>query len=78
MDTSLLDEVRRGRRLPPPAQAKAIRREAGLSQERLAAVLGVHRVTVARWEDGVRKPRGPLRAAYADLLAGLARELGWA
>jgi DNA-binding transcriptional regulator YiaG len=51
-----------------------IRVTAGVSQKRLGAELGVHRITVARWEDGTRTPRGITRAAYADLLNQL-REL---
>jgi DNA-binding transcriptional regulator YiaG len=70
----LVDEVRRARTLPKPATAKMIRVAAGVSQTRLGAELGVHRITVARWEDGSRTPRGSIRAAYSDLLNQL-REL---
>lgn len=69
--SQLVDEVRRARTLPSPPLAKAIRQSAGVSQVRLAAELGVHRMTVARWEQGVRKPSGATRAAYAALLADL-------
>jgi DNA-binding transcriptional regulator YiaG len=71
---TLVDEVLRARTLPKPAMAKMIRVAAGVSQRRLGAELGVHRITVARWEDGTRTPRGSVRAAYADLLNQL-REL---
>ena len=71
----LVDEVRRARRLPPPKLAKAIRLEAMLTQEQVAQVLGVDRVTVARWELGVRTPRGAHRLAYADLLHDLREAL---
>jgi len=37
-----------------PAEMKRIRDELGLTQEELAEELGVHRVTVARWEAGDR------------------------
>jgi len=70
--SGLIDELRE-RRLPPPADARAIRLAAGVSQERLAAELGVHRVTVYRWEFGQRLPRGPQREAYAKLLSALRR-----
>ena len=71
---ALVDEVRRARTLPSPATRRMIRVTAGVSQKRLGAELGVHRITVARWEDGTRTPRGSTRAAYADLLNQL-REL---
>jgi transcriptional regulator with XRE-family HTH domain len=69
--TGLVDEVRRTSRLPRPALARAIRLEAGVTQARMAAELGVDRVTIARWESGERKPRADLRDAYARLLTGL-------
>jgi len=68
---TLLEEVRHLQRLPKPAQARAIRQAAGISQGRLAAELGVHRVTLLRWEAGERMPRGASRLAYADLLRDL-------
>lgn len=69
----LVDEVRVSRTLPSPKVARMIRTTAGVSQERLAQELGVHRMTVARWEAGTRHPRGNYRAAYAGLLAQLRR-----
>lgn len=72
---TLLSEVRRIRRLPPPKLARAIREAAHLSQGRLAQELGVGRVTVTRWELGTRTPRGALRMAYAELLAALSAAL---
>ena len=65
--SQLIDEVRRARSLPRPAMARAIRESAGVSQARLAAELGVHRMTVARWESGARSPRSDQRTAYAAL-----------
>lgn len=72
---ALMDEVRAARRLPVPDMARAIRRAAGVEQSRMADELGVHRVTIARWEAGTRSPRGSLRARYADLLAALQSEV---
>ena len=69
--TDLIEEMRQVRRLPPPSIARAIRREAGVSQQRVATELGVHRVTIARWELGTRTPRNALRHAYANLLADI-------
>jgi transcriptional regulator with XRE-family HTH domain len=71
----LLDDVRKARRLPSPAMRKQIRVEAGVSQTRLAAELGVDRVSLARWESGDRTPRGDLLNRYTDLLVGLQVEV---
>lgn len=67
----LIDEVRTARRLPAPALARMIRISAGVSQDRMAKELGVHRVTIARWESGERTPRGLTRVRYAELLEQL-------
>jgi DNA-binding transcriptional regulator YiaG len=67
----LVEEVRQASTLPPRGVARAIRTSAKVSQTRLAAELGVNRMTVARWESGAREPRGALRAEYALLLAAL-------
>ena len=71
----LLAESRRSRALPSPPLATAIRREANVSRDRMAEHLGVHPITVARWERGTRTPRGRLRLAYAQLLEDLRREV---
>ncbi len=73
--TTLREEVRNARRLPSPAMAKLIRQQAGVSQTRLAKELGVHYITVLRWENGSRVPRGETRARYAALLAEIQQEL---
>jgi len=67
----LIREVREARRLPSPALARAIRQGAGVSQQRIARELGVHRITVVRWEQGTTAPRGEVRSRYARLLADL-------
>lgn len=69
-----MEEVRARAELPTPRVARAIRLAAGVSQERLAAELHVHRVTVARWESGDRRPAGRHLMEYAQLLRQL-REL---
>ncbi len=35
---------------------KTIRKQLGMTQQQLADILGVGRVSVARWETGVRRP----------------------
>ena len=73
--SALLEEVRWSRRLPAPNVARMIRVAAGVSQQRLAAELCVHRMTVVRWESGERVPRGLHRVAYAQILEKLQSEL---
>lgn len=67
---TLIDEVR-ARRLPSVKTRRAIRLAAGISQSRMAAELGVHRLTFVRWESGKHEPRGENRELYVRLLADL-------
>jgi len=73
---SLEDVVRRAKArnvpLPPLAIRRALRLEAGLTQDEAALVLSVNRATVARWELGTRNPSGANRKAYASVLRSLA------
>lgn len=71
--SALIDEVRESLSLPDPHVAREIREDAGVSQWRLADELGVHELTVQRWEAGTRTPQGHLRRAYARLLHELAQ-----
>jgi DNA-binding transcriptional regulator YiaG len=68
---TLIDEVCARRRLPPPGKRKEIRERAGVSANRVARELGVHRGTVGRWESGDQEPRGVIVERYAQLLAEL-------
>lgn len=52
-----------------PDDLRAIRRALGLSQEGLAAAVGVHRVTVARWELGTHHVPPPVERLMRRLLA---------
>lgn len=72
---SLIDEVRAAQSLPDPSVARLIRLSAGVSQERLARELGVHRTTLYRWEAGERRPRGNDRVKYVALLRDLRSEV---
>jgi DNA-binding transcriptional regulator YiaG len=67
----LLTEVRESLSLPLPRVRREIRQAAGIPQSRIAAELGVHVLTVHRWEAGTREPRGELRLGYARLLRAL-------
>jgi len=72
MDTTSLHAKRRAHRdLPPPALRRALREDAGLSQDDIAATMGVHRETVSRWERGLRTPRGDSLLNYVSLLGEL-------
>ena len=71
----LLDQGRQAKKLPPPATARMIRMAAGVSQDQVAKELGVHRMTVVRWESGKRTPTGVHRAVYARLLEQLRTEI---
>ena len=59
--------------LPPAKTRRAIRLAAGVSQVRMAAELGINRVTFIRWENAAMEPRGENAERYARLLTGLAQ-----
>jgi DNA-binding transcriptional regulator YiaG len=69
--SGLVAEVREARSLLRPDVARSIRETADVSKARLAAELGVHWLTVHRWEAGTHSPRGAKRLAYARLLREL-------
>jgi DNA-binding transcriptional regulator YiaG len=58
-------------RLPTPSRRRSIRERAGATQAEIAAVLGVSKQAVERWERGEAKPRGRHAAAYVLLLEQL-------
>ncbi len=68
MSRGLLAEVRAKRLL---REARTIRLRAGVSTRRVAAELGVHAATVARWERSESHPRERHLLRYAELLAML-------
>ena len=57
--------------MPSPTTARLIREAAGVSRARLAREIGVHPVTLGRWEDGRFRPSGAQRVAYLALLEQL-------
>jgi DNA-binding transcriptional regulator YiaG len=67
----LLAVVRSRRQLPPAAERRRIREEAGVSQRELAKALGVSWTAVQRWEAG-SLPRTCLEE-YAHALDELRR-----
>ncbi|MFJ6510972.1 helix-turn-helix domain-containing protein [Streptomyces sp. NPDC091406] len=55
--------------LPSPKERRRLREAKSLSEEQVAATVGVTRATVRSWETGRSSPRGRKRALYAKLLA---------
>ncbi|MDQ2960406.1 MAG: helix-turn-helix domain-containing protein [Candidatus Dormibacteraeota bacterium] len=72
----LAEEVRRERQFPSPVVLRLVREAAGVSQQRLAAELGVSRFTVLRYEAGRRRPRGAVLQRYMAVLEALQAEVG--
>ena len=70
-----LYKSRARRRLPSPEQRRALRERAGITQADVAKALGVHRITVTRWETGQRVPGNKKIEAYVRLLDRLAAEV---
>ena len=62
---------REGLDLWPPERIKAIRKALSLTQKAFANEVGVHVVTVIRWEGGGFKPSG-LALQHLERLASLA------
>jgi DNA-binding transcriptional regulator YiaG len=67
-----LERARDRRRLPPPAERRARREGAGLSQADIARAVGVTPAAVSRWEAGTRRvPRGAVLRTYLEVLERL-------
>jgi transcriptional regulator with XRE-family HTH domain len=70
-ESQLLERLRAKRTLPPAAERKRIRLDAGASLRDVARELGTSATSVDRWEQGA-SPREKT-AAYARLLEELRR-----
>ncbi|MEU9672382.1 helix-turn-helix domain-containing protein [Streptomyces parvus] len=55
--------------LPSPKERRRLREAKSLSEDEMAAAVGVTRATVRSWETGRTSPRGRKRALYAKLIA---------
>ncbi|MFD4022808.1 helix-turn-helix domain-containing protein [Streptomyces sp. NPDC058576] len=55
--------------LPSPKERRRLREAKSLSEEQVAAAVGVTRATLRSWETGRTSPRGRKRALYAKLIA---------
>ncbi|MET9956303.1 helix-turn-helix domain-containing protein [Streptomyces sp. NPDC006339] len=62
--------------LPAPEERKRVRKAYGLTQEGLAKLLKVHRITVSAWERGAYDPTGTTRDDYLALFAHMKRDIG--
>ena len=60
------------RRLPSPEARRVLRERAGVTQQDVAAAVGVTREAVSQWEAGRRDPRPPRLARYLEVLDRLA------
>ena len=67
--------ARRRRQFSPPL-CRALRLNAGVTQEEIAIVVGVSRPAVSRWESGARHPRGEQLDRYLDALDALLTDTG--
>jgi transcriptional regulator with XRE-family HTH domain len=65
----LIEEVGARLVLPEPLERAALLKKAGVSRQRLAADMGCSRVTVSRWVNGSRTPRGKDLLAFVSRLA---------
>ncbi|MFE2056118.1 helix-turn-helix domain-containing protein [Streptomyces sp. NPDC059446] len=54
--------------LPSPVERRRLREARGLTEEQVAAAVGVTAATVRAWETGRASPRGRRRTAYARLI----------
>lgn len=59
--------------LPAPAERRAIRERARVSQAELAEAIGVTRQAIDHWERGDRFPTGANLERYAEALTALAQ-----
>jgi DNA-binding transcriptional regulator YiaG len=77
MRTTTIDRLTWLRALSP-AERRAIRERAHLSQRDLAAAGGFTQTALSRWENGIRIPRGQAAEDYARLLHRLNERQGMA
>ncbi len=73
-DLEALRQRRAPVQLPPPDQRKAIRMAYGVSQNDVASVLGVSRLTVSMWERGETDPKPEHARKYSELLEQMKRD----
>ena len=74
LDT-VIAKIKSKQAFPPPAVRRNLRERAGLTQHDVAGVLGIDRASVARYESGIREPRGEILRRYAEVLDRLTLEL---
>lgn len=55
--------------VPTPDELRELRKQAGLSQAELADRIGVHQVSVSRWETGLNDPSLEHLRRYIEVCA---------
>ncbi|MCX4964346.1 helix-turn-helix domain-containing protein [Streptomyces sp. NBC_00654] len=60
--------------LPSPKERRRLREAKSLTEEQVAAAVGVTRATVRSWETGRTSPRGRKRTVYAKLIGSSAED----
>lgn len=80
MPASVADQIRSQMRvhldLPGPDERRRLRLASGLSQQKLADIIGVSRQTICQYESGARMtPRGSLLARYVEALRAMREAL---
>ena len=69
-----MDAIAAGKKKParvfeyPDPEVRVIRQKTGLSQDRFAYLIGVKPATLRNWEQGRRKPTGPVGPENRSLL----------
>ena len=67
----ILATARACSQLPSPEVRRAIRERAAVTQQNIAATLGVTAAAISYWESGRRVPRGQLLQNYVHVLRAL-------
>jgi transcriptional regulator with XRE-family HTH domain len=68
VNAAIQEKLAEAKRRPSPSVARALRLEARLSQQLVAEAIGVHRVTLARFELGRQRLRPQATRRLAELL----------
>jgi DNA-binding transcriptional regulator YiaG len=72
MATTSAERLARARHIAASGEARRCRQQAGVTLHEIAEDLGVNTMTVWRWENGKRRPRGEAALKYVALIDKLA------
>lgn len=65
------EHVQVRRDLPEPRERRRLRTSAGLSQAKMARIVGASASAIGHWELGIRTPQGDLLDRYVEALRAL-------